>query len=941
MTAQDETEALADALVLVMGNARQREVAGVAALPVVVAAADVLWDQKAWVADVERHIAPALTTIILGAGVAAALSPSVAEGFTVSAPPVAHLLADHLAGFVAWGRYLEEHVMGVVREGMADGLEGSRVADRLRGDYRLSDKRARALAEVEAGAARNGAAVTAYRMGGTRLAKEWRSVRDLRVRSSHVEADGQRADVAGQFVVGGVRCEYPGDPSLPPRERMNCRCWIAPAEVQEEAAVTAPPQSVVAAVGDPNNPGGMIALYPDDPASLVADDPAADTADELHVTIAFVAEDAAELDTGQLDAIDAAATAGAAVRSDPLVLRVVGHGTLGSQEPPATVLFVQADDATAGAAAVERAARAELDDYGAEAFPPVHDSFVPHLTLGYGVPLELAESYVGREITFSSGVTVQLAGERTDFPWGGGEPIPEGQDDAAVPSADQEANMATTDNATMAAGDEPAVEPTADTAPAVDTAPRWTGPLVALGVITGDGRGIERGALSTRDLPLPLMLSAETSMGHMGAKFAGGIDALDFTTSPDLVYGSGAYDTGGEAGREAHRLNAGGVLRGVSVDIDSAVVELRDRDGNPLPDDDDAWLEAMLSGNIVEWLVEGRIMGATITPFPAFAEAFIEVVQDDALVAAAGARGPIWRVHAPIEPAPITASAGDDTAMTWTIPAAGRGLVASAAVLDADLLLEPPARWFAIDPELPAEAPFSVLPDGRCYGLVARWDTPHIGYQGQRVYPPRDPDGGRYSHFRGGKGVVSAEGQFVSTGCLYMDTVHPDLARSASDAQAFYAHTGSAVADVAVYETEVGILVAGRVRPQATAEQVSALRASDVSPDWRPINGHLSMVGLLAVNVSGFPGQALVASLGEGGNAGRYVQPGRYAARIDASTGEVLALVAAGMVRHRPDYGALSARLAVVEGYIEQQRQATAQHRALAALERLQARSAD
>jgi hypothetical protein len=54
-----------------------------------------------------------------------------------------------------------------------------------------------------------------------------------------------------------------------------------------------------------------------------------------------------------------------------------------------------------------------------------------------------------------------------------------------------------------------------------------------------------------------------------------------------------------------------------------------------------------------------------------------------------------------------------------------------------------------------------------------------------------------------------------------------------------------------------------------------------VSGDWRPINGHLELVGLLAVNVPGFPvprQRALAASVGD---------EGEY---------ETLALVAAGIV---------------------------------------------
>jgi hypothetical protein len=107
----------------------------------------------------------------------------------------------------------------------------------------------------------------------------------------------------------------------------------------------------------------------------------------------------------------------------------------------------------------------------------------------------------------------------------------------------------------------------------------------------------------------------------------------------------------------------------------------------------------------------------------------------------------------------------------------------------------------------------------------------------------------------------------VATGPIYADTVHPNLKMNASDAQAFYAHTGCALGDVVLYEGEHGILAAGAVKSDASPEAVNRLRAAGVSPDWRTINRNLEIVGLLSVNVSGFPvstAMALAASAGDG-----------------------------------------------------------------------------
>jgi hypothetical protein len=155
-----------------------------------------------------------------------------------------------------------------------------------------------------------------------------------------------------------------------------------------------------------------------------------------------------------------------------------------------------------------------------------------------------------------------------------------------------------------------------------------------------------------------------------------------------------------------------------------------------------------------------------------------------------------------------------------------------------------------------------------------------------------------YSAFRVGQ-VLTAEGVMVSTGPIIMDTVHPDLRLAASDAQAFYAHTGCGVGDVAVYEDRWGIQIAGAVRPAATPDQVRGLRASDISPDWRKVNGRpLECVAMLVVSNSGFKTpQALAASAAAVAEAGeRPTVPGSFNYRVQVDDGEVLALVAAGMV---------------------------------------------
>lgn len=51
----------------------------------------------------------------------------------------------------------------------------------------------------------------------------WRAILDSKTREDHAAADGQRKE-AGFYIVGGHRCKYPMDATLPMEQSANCRC---------------------------------------------------------------------------------------------------------------------------------------------------------------------------------------------------------------------------------------------------------------------------------------------------------------------------------------------------------------------------------------------------------------------------------------------------------------------------------------------------------------------------------------------------------------------------------------------------------------------------------------------------------------------------------------------------------------------------------------------
>lgn len=56
------------------------------------------------------------------------------------------------------------------------------------------------------------------------MQKRWMATGDGRTRQTHLNAHGQTVDVDKPFKIGGAELMYPGDPTAPPSETINCRC---------------------------------------------------------------------------------------------------------------------------------------------------------------------------------------------------------------------------------------------------------------------------------------------------------------------------------------------------------------------------------------------------------------------------------------------------------------------------------------------------------------------------------------------------------------------------------------------------------------------------------------------------------------------------------------------------------------------------------------------
>lgn len=200
-------------------------------------------------------------------------------------------------------------------------------------------------------------------------------------------------------------------------------------------------------------------------------------------------------------------------------------------------------------------------------------------------------------------------------------------------------------------------------------------------------------------------------------------------------------------------------------------------------------------------------------------------------------------------------------------------IVASAAPV------HPPRDWFATEePNHPM--PLTITADGRVMGHVAVWGSCHTGFPGRCTQPPNSPSG--YAYFHTGA-LETDDGSSIPVGRLTFDGPHASMTASRAQAAAHYDNTCKVGAYVRARDGIHGIWVAGALKSELGAADLQNLRASAPSGDWRrPAPGApLELVGILGVNVAGFPvprGLAASALLED----------------VEDEQSEILALVAAG-----------------------------------------------
>jgi len=164
----------------------------------------------------------------------------------------------------------------------------------------------------------------------------------------------------------------------------------------------------------------------------------------------------------------------------------------------------------------------------------------------------------------------------------------------------------------------------------------------------------------------------------------------------------------------------------------------------------------------------------------------------------------------------------------------------------------PPIDCFA-NPGFSEPTPLTIEGD-RIFGHIAVWGTCHIGISKRCTPPPRSKSD--YAYFNvGARRVQDHDGavRTVGVGHLTMNTGHASLSASLAETLAHYDNTGTVAATVSAGEDAHGIWINGLIEPDLSERDRERLAAAPPSGDWRAVEGALELVGVLAVNVPGYP----------------------------------------------------------------------------------------
>lgn len=773
---------------------------------------------------------------------------------------------------VGIGNELWFNARTAIAEGLDAGESIPKIAARVQEAAGVTAPRARVIARTESHGARNAVSMqtvqrvdAAFGVVGA-IRKRWQAANDERTRPTHHTADGQTVGLNDPFRVGGASLAFPGDPSGPSGEVINCRCTsitVIDVDALEPERMGAT-ITLTAASDDGEHTGAMIALAPSEAdAQRLAIDGYEDAA-ELHLTLAYLGE-AADWTPEQQQALIAGLSSlefdlpSGAVEGDAFG---VNHWNPGGDDP-CWVLGV-GGDALEG---VHTDVWTQLDKMQANLEIPAvvenHTPWIPHVCLAYTTGSELFDQVVERTgaVTFDR-LRVAFGGENTYVPLGAmvaaayqedevmpwsiveGDSRCDAGEFAVVKDEDNELEgcHTTREDAQAQIAALSAAEAEGESTSADGRYIAVSGPVVVEGRSTGDRRMFNTGSISwspvgeTASLEIPLGYQFERGHGPGGADNVARVGRLDSIERLDngQLFAHGVIDLhaprGMEAAQQMGTRDNPGTLAGVSVLVDEdpdgpgLSVEYQFPEGCDADSDefDDACM--MFEREIVT--AGARIRAVDLVDVPAFTEARLYL-------------------DAPLAE-PAAAMVPDEDVVT-----------AASFVMEIPDL--PPVSWFEEPEDEPDIGAITVTDDGQIFGYLAPKHVAHRGFRDKRVEVPMgNVDYGiwmnRVTLADDGRGSY----QRIATGPITMDCGHAPMSSRVKGAarREHYDNSCSVVATVRVGENSRGVWIAGAVLPDVSADQVRRMMACQLSGDWGPHRerpGKRELSAALLVPVPGFP----------------------------------------------------------------------------------------
>lgn len=303
--------------------------------------------------------------------------------------------------------------------GMADGESIPELARRVRDELASSSVRARTIARTEVISASNAGALAQMRSLGDEgpAAKTWLATMDARTRPTHKAADDQEVPLGDKFVVGGSMLDFPGDPTGPADEVINCRCTLTWA-MEPAVRLVAAGFEVETEDDEERHTSGMIALIPERPLTVEGGEPA----EESHMTLWFLGDTTdmpTEFQKELINQVEARAAGMLPVEANAFGAAVWNP----NGEDPCIVLNVGGEGLVDRRHALGQSLLQAVADSGISSWelPFQHDPWSPHVCLAYDDDpsrfMGEALSVVG-PITFDT-VRIALGDEAHDFPLGG------------------------------------------------------------------------------------------------------------------------------------------------------------------------------------------------------------------------------------------------------------------------------------------------------------------------------------------------------------------------------------------------------------------------------------------------------------------------------------------------------------------------------------------